>query len=56
MNKEKKGYAIIVTETYRVFVEDAKDFEEAKEVWDEYGLDSERCSIVKWYEDDVYES
>ena len=54
--EKKKGHAIVVTETYKVFVEDAQNFEQAKEVWDELALDSERCSVVKYYEDDVYDA
>ena len=56
MEKKKKGHAIVVTETYKVFVEDAENFEQAKEVWDELALDSDRCTVVKYYEDDVYDS
>ena len=56
-DKEKKeGYVIVVTETYSVFVEGAKDFEQAKEEWDELALDSERCKVIKYYEDDVMDS
>lgn len=51
----KKGHSIVVTETYRVFVEGAQNFEQAKEVWDELALDSPRCEVIKYYEDDVYE-
>ena len=55
MNK-KKGTAIAVQETYLVFVQGAKNFKQAKEIWDEQGaLDSPKCEIVKYYEDDVWE-
>ena len=48
----KKGHSIVVTETYRVFVKGAQNFEQAKEVWDELALDSPRCEVIKYY---VYE-
>ena len=55
-DKDKEGYVIVVSETYSVFVEGAKDFEQAKEEWDELALDSERCKVIKYYEDDVIDS
>lgn len=55
-DKDKEGYVIVVTETYSVFVEGAKDFRQAKEEWDECALDSERCKVIKYYEDDVMDS
>lgn len=55
--KKKKGTAIAVQETYLVFVQGAENFEQAKEIWDEQGaLDSPKCEIVKWYEDEVWEA
>lgn len=53
--KKKTGHAIVVQETYKVFVDGAKNFDEAKEVWDGAALDDERCKIVKYYEDDVWD-
>ena len=55
-DKTKEGYVIIVTETYSVFVEGAQNFKQAKEEWDELALDSERCKVIKYYEDDVMDS
>jgi hypothetical protein len=55
-DKDKEGYVIVVSETYSVFVEGAQNFEQAKEEWDELALDSERCKVIKYYEDDVTDS
>ena len=52
---KKTGHSIVVQETYRVFVKGAKNFDEAKEVWDGAALDDERCKVVKYYEDDVWD-
>ena len=52
---KKTGHSIVVQETYRVFVKGAKNFDEAKEVWDRAALDDERCKVVKYYEDDVWD-
>jgi len=53
--KKKTGHAIVVQETYKVFVKNAQNFEEAKEIWDNAALDDDRCKVVKYYEDDVWD-
>jgi len=53
--KKKDGHGIYVSECYRVFVKGAQNFDEAKEIWDEAALDDERCTVVKYYEDDVWD-
>ena len=53
--KKKTGHGIFVSETYRVFVKGAQNFEQAHEIWNEGALDDERCEVVKYYEDDVWD-